>query len=228
MNSPRMNFIVLTGSKGRMSQALQSACGLQKRSFKLWSESAPDSLKLQTWEGSRGIVDFSTPDVAPKIAELAEKARIPLIVGTTGWAKDLSFESIFAEASKIIPVVCDGNFSFGIEILCRITELLASKINEPLSITDIHHQHKKDIPSGTALKIKKVFEAFSSKKVSIDSIRLGEIFGEHRLLVSFEDETLEFSHRAHSRMPFAFGALKALDWAQKQKPGLYSMKDVLQ
>lgn len=223
-----MSFTVIVGSQGRMSQALQNSFHQHWRPFKLFSPKAPVPLRVGDFKGSDGVIDFSSPDVSRLVVDLAFEAKVPLVCGTTGWKSPVDFDETFLVASKTIPIVWDSNFSLGIEMLSQVGELIAEKIGNPLSITDIHHMHKKDAPSGTALKLaKRIQEAKPGIQVSIQSVRLGEIPGEHRILASFEDETLEFTHRAHSRRPFSEGAMKALKWAQKQKPGLYSMKDVL-
>lgn len=211
-----------------MSKVLQAICREENRAFKLYSKKAPSELSVQTFEGSSGVIDFSLPEGTAEICEKARRAKVPYICGTTGWSQKSEIENLFCSSSKEIPIVRDANFSLGVEILCQTAEILARNVPE-ISITDTHHSQKRDAPSGTALKIEERIKlANPHAKTLIQSIRLGEVFGEHRLLVSFQDQSLEFVHRANSRRPFAEGALKALAWAQQQKPGLYSMKDVLQ
>lgn len=218
-----MKPIGLVGSEGKMSKVLQEILGSQKRSFKLWSSKADPQLRTENFEDCSGIIDFSLPEVSAKVLELAETARLPYVCGTTGWSDFTATRKAFLKAADHIPIVLDSNFSAGIEILCQVAELIGQNLKTPIVITDIHHTEKRDAPSGTALKIADRIQGQSS----IQSIRLGNIFGEHRLLISFQDQTMEFIHRAHSRRPFAEGALQALKWAHDKKPGLYSMKDVL-
>jgi len=210
-----------------MAKALQEACEQQGHAFKVFSEHAPSELQISEWKDCLGIVDFSYPAVASAVAALAVDAKIPLVSGTTGWEKNNSAKEVYAEAATKIPVVWDSNFSLGIELTCQIAELLGRHIGSSLKIIDIHHVHKKDAPSGTALKLEKRFQEVSSQPVEIQSVREGEVFGEHRLWIEFGNENLEIVHRALSRQPFAAGALKALQWATKQRPGFYTMKEVL-
>ncbi|MDB5036861.1 MAG: dapB [Bacteriovoracaceae bacterium] len=223
-----MKAIVLVGSTGKMSRILQELCQEQKLPFKVFSEKASPALQIKNFSGTKGVIDFSLPDATEKICRMAIEANVPYICGTTGWKSKSEIDNLFTEASKKIAVVKDANFSLGVEILSEASEILAKALSSELLITDIHHSQKKDAPSGTALKIEARMKKANPKSlVKINSIREGEVFGEHRILATFEDQTLEFIHRAHSRKPFASGALKALEWASKQKPGLYSMKDVL-
>lgn len=211
-----------------MSLQLQEILREKKQDFKLYSpEDDPDN-SVESFEGARGVIDFSRPEAAIKVAELASQAQVPLVCGTTGWSSEDQKKKAFDAASQIIPIVWDSNFSLGIEIQCQIAELLAKNIDAPVVVTDIHHQHKKDAPSGTALKLQERMKSVSpDQKVLIHDMRVGEVPGEHRLYIAWENEVIEVSHRANSRRAFAEGALKALDWASTEKPGIYRMKDVL-
>jgi len=220
--------IIIIGLEGRMSEILQELLGALKLPYKIFSPKAPDSLRAENFKNSQGVIDFSKPEIFEKVIGLAMEAKVPFVCGTTGFSSDDFKQKLLEEASKTIPVVWDSNFSQGIEILCQMSELLSKNIVGHYSITDIHHTHKKDSPSGTAHKIKsRILNKNPKLPLEVLSIRTGEIPGEHRVLIGFGDESLELVHRAYSRQPFAEGALKALNFAQKQQPGIYSMKDVL-
>lgn len=223
-----MAFVVIVGSQGRMSSMLQELCRQDRIEYRLYSTNAPEDKRVESFAGASGVIDFSLPQATNEVIKLCREARVPLVCGTTGWASEQERDMIFEEASREIPVVLDSNFSMGVELLCQTAELLAKQLDTGFGITDIHHHHKKDSPSGTALKLaKRIQEQNQNATVTFNDFRLGEIPGEHRVLVSWKDETMELMHRAHNRKPFAQGALHAYDWAQKQKPGLYRMKDVL-
>jgi 4-hydroxy-tetrahydrodipicolinate reductase len=222
-----MSFDIFIGYKGKMSLQLQEIYQEKNKSFKLFGPDAPADVGVKNFEGASGVIDFSSPSATAEITKLAAQAKTPLVCGTTGWKSSEERNKIFAEASKEIAIVADSNFSLGVEILCQATEKLAKGLDHPFIITDIHHKHKVDTPSGTALKIKeRILSVRPSAKVEFLDMRIGEVPGEHSVTVAWDQELLEFTHRANSRRAFADGAIKALEWATKQKPGLYSMKDV--
>src|ERR1700744_2935960 len=175
-----MSFIILVGLDGKMSKLLQHILKGQSRDYKIFSSKA---LSLDSFAGAEGVIDFSLPEAAKVIAQKSIEAKIPWICGTTGWTSDEQFNESVLQASKKIPVVFDSNFSLGVELLCQMSELLAKNLNVDMAITDIHHDQKRDAPSGTAIKIAKRIEGQGSKSVQINSIRLGDIPGEHRVLV---------------------------------------------
>ncbi|PIR21770.1 MAG: 4-hydroxy-tetrahydrodipicolinate reductase [Deltaproteobacteria bacterium CG11_big_fil_rev_8_21_14_0_20_45_16] len=223
-----MSFDIIVGSSGRMSKELQLFYQQDSRPFKIYSPKAEASQKIADFRGARGIIDFSTPSTSESVLAKALEAKCPLVVGTTGWGSEEKRRSIYSAASKIIPVVLDSNFSVGIELLCQSLERLVNFSDSRIGILDIHHEHKKDSPSGTAIKIQsRLKSAKPHADIQIQNFRIGEVAGEHRVILSWGDEYMEFTHRAQSRKIFANGAMRALDWAVKQAPGLYSMEDIL-
>jgi len=223
-----MSFDIIIGSTGRMSKELQLAYQLGKKHFKLYSQKAEASQKVEDFKGASGIIDFSTPSTSESVLTKALEAKCPLVVGTTGWGSEEKRRNIYAAASKEIPIVIDSNFSIGIELLCQSLERVVRLSDSQIGILDIHHEHKKDAPSGTAIKIQARLKAIKPHaEIRIQDFRIGEIAGEHRVILSWGDEYLEFTHRAQSRKIFAEGAMRALDWLKIQSPGLYSMEDVL-
>lgn len=224
-----MNDIVLVGNSGRMAVQLQKILKEKKQSFKIYSPNAPAELACKSFDNAKGVIDFSNPSTSKEVTELAMKAKVPLVCGTTGWENEDERAQCFAKASTQIPIVWDSNFSVGIEKLCQAVELIAKDAPADFYITDIHHSEKKDAPSGTALKLaERIQEANSNTSVHFHDIRAGNVSGEHRVFLAWGDECLEFVHRAGSRQIFAAGALQALDWLSEKKPGYYRMRDVLQ
>jgi len=220
-----MKPIVIVGSRGRMAQELQKILNDQTLAFSIYSPNSKES--VQDFQSSSGVIDFSKPEATPEVIRLARAAKVPLICGTTGWKSEEEKRALFEEAAAEIPIVLDSNFSLGIELLCRSCQILAKNLEGPFIITDIHHRHKKDAPSGTALKIaKRMKDQKPGLEIQFKDMRIGEIPGEHRVMVAWKNESIEFIHRASSRSAFAEGAVKALNWASKQKPGLYEMKDM--
>jgi 4-hydroxy-tetrahydrodipicolinate reductase len=228
----RPSYIVVVGYTGRMPKLIQSLLEEQKIAFRVYSSKAPDSIRVSDFKESYGVIDFSDASATGGLLQKAVEAKVAFVCGTTGYAQRAEIEKQFREAAKIIPIVWDSNFSLGIEMLCQLsesalkqTESIRSKTK--IAITDIHHIHKKDSPSGTALKIQDRIEKNFKVLTPIESQRIGEVVGEHRVSISFDEETIEIIHKAHSRRPFAAGAISALQWAAKQKPGFYTMKDIL-
>lgn len=193
------------------------------------------------------IIDFTTKDATLSLLKTAERNKIPMVIGTTGL--DDSERKEVSKSSETIPIVFSPNMSIGINLLfmllTRTVELLGEEYD--VEIFEEHHRYKKDAPSGTALAIGEVIAKALGKKlekigvferkgitgerqkgtIGIQSIRAGDIIGDHTVLFATEGERIEFTHRATSRDNFARGAIRAAKWVVHQEPGLYSMKDVL-
>jgi len=168
------------------------------------------------------IIDFSSPDAFDKSIDYALKLNVPLVNGTTA----LNNEQInkLKNISKNIPVVQSFNFSLGIQMLLKCTEILKEKLPDwDIEISETHHRFKKDKPSGTALMIKNVIE----KEINISSLRLGNVAGEHTVYFGGLGEVLLVKHTALSRRAFAEGAVKAAYFLLDKSNGFYTIKDVL-
>jgi len=200
----------------------------QKLPYFFWSETAPADEKVENFLACSGVIDFSSPERSKKGLLLAMAAKVPYVCGTTGWTAPDTIENIFAAASKKIPVVYDSNFSLGIEMLSRSVEAWGSLAGHKVILTDVHHRHKKDSPSGTAKKIEARLRQLTPQlDLEFRDYRIGENAGEHSVMVDLGEEVLEISHRVFDRKVFAKGALKALKWSLAKPPGLYRMKDIL-
>lgn len=198
-------------------------------------------------QGSQVIIDFSSPESSLAALKIAAKHKTALVVGTTGFSADEERE--FQKHAKEIACVRSPNMSAGVNLLFKLVNDAASilKIGYDVEIVEAHHRAKKDAPSGTAKKILEIIarvlgrdpqkDAVSGREgragarmpneIGVFSVRAGDIFGDHTVLFAGEGERLELIHRAHSREPFARGALRAASFAASAKPGLYTMQDVL-
>lgn len=193
------------------------------------------------------IIDFTAPSASVQLAALAAQARIVHIIGTTGFSADEEAE--IEAAARHAKIVKSGNMSLGINMLAGLVKQAAAALDPSwdIEILDMHHRHKVDAPSGTALllgdaaadgrnvKLDEVIEsgrdgitgARQEGAIGIAALRGGSVVGDHEVIFATENEQIRLSHRAENRDIFARGALEAALWAAKQPEGLYSMADVL-
>jgi 4-hydroxy-tetrahydrodipicolinate reductase len=193
------------------------------------------------------IVDFSTPSAALQHFKVAAGRRRAMVIGTTGFSS-YEFEEV-KNLSRQAPCVCSPNMSVGVNVIYKVLAEMARTLGEEydIEIIEAHHRLKKDAPSGTAIKMadilaravnrdldqvavyarKGLIGERSQKEIGIQTIRAGDIVGDHTVLFGTMGERIEITHRAHSRDTFASGALRAAGWVVKQPPGLYDMLDVL-
>ena len=206
--------------------------------------------KLNTNEAfkkSDVIIDFTVPKCTLEVLNIAAKQKKRVIIGTTGFT--LKEENIIKKISKKIPILKAGNMSLGINLLMYLTEIASKSLgNNFLSkVFEVHHKFKKDHPSGTALMLgqgiaigkNKNFYRIMGKKylnkkkfpygkrINFNSIRKGKIIGEHEVLFSSGKEIIRLNHEAFDRALYSEGALAAANWLIKKKPGLYSMRDLM-
>ncbi len=226
--------LALSGSKGRMGQCIQKAMAthtqyvLSAEFFSAQSDKGcAEALEnpIDVW------IDFSHPTASLRYCELCRKKGWKMVIGTTGFS-DVQKEWII-EAAKAIPIVLAPNMSIGNALILKILAILGqSTMDCDVGIIDVHHKHKKDAPSGTALAMAKVLNTANPKggmHADIVSLRLGESIGEHQILFALKDESVQITHTVHDRQVFAEGALKAAQWLfGVQKPGLYTMQNVLE
>ncbi len=193
------------------------------------------------------IIDFTVPECTFEILKIASKLKKRLVIGTTGFTQ--KEENLIKKFSKKIPILKAGNMSLGVNLLMYLTEITSKSLNDNYlsKIFEMHHKHKKDYPSGTALMLgkgiadgkgknlynligKKFLNKKSfpyGKKINFNSIRKGEIIGEHEVKFSSGKEIITLNHEAFDRALYADGALTAAKWLMNKKPGLYSMRDML-
>lgn len=173
-------------------------------------------------ENPEVMIDFSLPQAFNNTVNYVKKFKIPLIIGTTG----LSAEQLDAlkSLSRTVPVVQSYNFSAGIQMLLKCTELLKESLPDwDIEISETHHRFKKDKPSGTAIMIKNVI----GKDVNISSLRLGNIPGNHTVSFGGLGEVISLTHSVTSRRTFAEGVLKSVLFIMDKKDGFYSFNEVL-
>jgi 4-hydroxy-tetrahydrodipicolinate reductase len=155
------------------------------------------------------------------------KNKKPLVTGTTGLNKKEII--LLKKGSKNIPIFWSPNMSLGVNIFFQVAEILAQKLMpKEILIQEVHHKHKKDKPSGTAERLAEKLKAIKGTKVKkIESKRVGEVFGIHRVIFKTSGDQLTLEHNAKDRRIFAQGALEAAQWIQNKKTGLYNSEDFL-
>ena len=193
------------------------------------------------------IIDFTVPNCTFEVLKIATKLKKKVVIGTTGFTKRQ--ENLIENYSKKIPILKAGNMSLGINLLMYLTEITSKTLNNNYlsKIYEVHHKHKKDHPSGTALMLGKGIATGKKrnfyklvgkkylnkkkfpygKKINFNSIRKGEIIGEHEVTFSSGKEIIALNHEAFDRTLYSDGAITAAKWLINKKPGLYSMRDFL-
>jgi len=250
--------LAISGCLGRMGQQLIKSSRSNK-SFKLVTltenkifnkKIAGIQLNLNTDEAFKNtdiIIDFTVPNCTLDILKIASKLKKRVVIGTTGFSQ--KEEVLIKRFSKKIPILKAGNMSLGVNLLMYLTEVASKSLNDEYlsKIFEVHHKHKKDYPSGTALMLgkgiadgknknfysligKKFLNKKSfpyGKKINFNSIRKSEIIGEHEVTFSSGKEIIKLNHEAFDRALYSDGALTAAKWLVNKKPGLYSMRDLL-
>ena len=172
-------------------------------------------------------IDFSQADSIDEICRAALQHGKSLVIGTTGHSQQQ--RKTIEQIAHSVPVVFASNFSVGMNVLFWLARKAAEFLGPDFSaeIIETHHRMKKDAPSGTAKMLAEILKAVRSSEIPIQSIREGDVVGEHSVMLSGPGERLELTHRAASREIFATGALRAAKWVVGKPPRLYSMQDVL-
>jgi 4-hydroxy-tetrahydrodipicolinate reductase len=193
------------------------------------------------------VIDFTIPDATLPAARLCAKAGVPVVIGTTGLSPSEVEE--LRSLGKKIPIVFSPNMSIGVNVLLKTLADLARVLGEEydIEVMEIHHRMKKDAPSGTALRMAQLLAQARGAEfdrvgrlsrqgnigerkkgeIGVQSLRGGDVVGEHTVIFAGPGERLELTHRAHSRDNFARGSLRAAAWVVRQPPGFYDMQDVL-
>tara|TARA_A100000164_G_scaffold373116_1_gene403622 strand:- start:195 stop:971 length:777 start_codon:yes stop_codon:yes gene_type:complete len=250
--------LAITGCMGRMGQQIIKSVR-SDNSFKIVSltESKRINKRIkgikidqnteQSLKKANLIIDFTVPKCTFEVLKIASKLKKKVVIGTTGFTKKQ--EDLIKTFSKKIPILKAGNMSLGINLLMYLTEIASSSLGKNFlsKVFEIHHKHKKDYPSGTALmlgkgiaigKNKNFYNLLGKKylnkktfpyasKINFNSIRKGEIIGEHEVKFSSGKEIITLNHEAFDRALYSEGALSAAKWLINKKPGLYSMRDLM-
>jgi 4-hydroxy-tetrahydrodipicolinate reductase len=177
------------------------------------------------------VIDFSLPDGTERVLREASARKLPVVCGVSG-LNDSQFTRLKAASSQI-PLVYDRNMSLGITVMERTVRQAAATLGQEYEITvsEVHHVHKKDSPSGTALKLGEAIADARGESgtgsIRFEAERRAEVPGDHEVTMQTATETLTFGHSVTTRQVFADGALRAARWVVSQPAGLYSMQDVL-
>ena len=250
--------LAITGCMGRMGQQIiKSAKSNRNFTVTVLTENRLINKKInginislndeKAFKKADVIIDFTIPKCTFEVLKIASKLKKKVVIGTTGFTK--KEENLIKKYSRKIPILKAGNMSLGINLLMYLTEIASASLgNNYLSkVFEVHHRHKKDHPSGTALmlgkgiavgKNKNFYKLIGKKylnkkffpygkKINFNSIRKGEIIGEHEVKFSSGKEIITLNHEAFDRARYSEGALTAAKWLYNKKPGLYSMRSLL-
>ena len=250
--------LAISGCMGRMGQQLIKSAN-NNINFKLVSLTEnrkiekkisgikPSINSINAFKKANVIIDFTVPKCTLEILKIAVKQKKKVVIGTTGFTK--KEEKLIKKFSKRIPILKAGNMSLGVNLLTYLTEIASRSLSKEFlsKVYEVHHRHKKDYPSGTALmlgrgiakgKNKDFYKMIGRKylnkklfpygtKINFNSIRKGEVIGEHEVTFSSGKEVITLNHESFDRSLYSDGALTAAQWLFNKKPGLYSMRDVL-
>ena len=250
--------LAITGCMGRMGKQIITSARSDK-SFKIvaLTENKKSNKKinnvrisqnnLETFKKANVIIDFSIPKCTFEVLKIASKLNKKVVIGTTGFTKQE--ENLIKKFSKKISILKAGNMSLGINLLMYLTEIASKSLGKNFlsKVFEVHHKHKKDFPSGTALMLGKGIAVGRNKnfysllgkkylnkkkfpysnKINFNSLRKGEIIGEHEVKFSSGKEIITLNHEAFDRALYSEGALSAAKWIMRKKSGLYSMRDLM-
>ena len=250
--------LTIIGCEGRMGKQLIKSAKINEN-FKLVSltESRKINKKISgikpelntshAFKRTNVIIDFTVPKCTLEVLKFAVKHKKRVVIGTTGFTKKQ--EKVIKNYSKKIPILKAGNMSLGVNLLMYLTEIASKSLGKKFlsKVYEVHHKHKKDYPSGTALMLgkgiavgknknfnnligkkylnKKTFPY--SKRINFNSIRKGEVVGEHEVKFSSGKEIVTLNHESFDRALYSEGALAAAKWIIGKGPGLYSMRNLL-
>jgi 4-hydroxy-tetrahydrodipicolinate reductase len=220
--------VLLIGAKGRMGKTIVDLASGDPNIDIVAQSDLGDPIE-PTMKNCDVAIDFSHADAIEGICSAAVQHRRALVIGTTGHSAEQ--RRAIKKAAESLSIVLASNFSVGVNALFALTrdaaEILGREFN--VEIIETHHKMKKDAPSGTARTLTEILKQArqSDTEIEIQSIREGEVVGEHAVIFTGPGERLELIHRASSREIFARGALRAAHWIVGKQPGLYSMRDVL-
>lgn len=240
-----MTQIGIIGSKGRMGAALVNA--IAEAGAKLSGGVDKGDKLAALVEASDIMVDFSSPYALEANIDACVAGKTPIVIGTTGLAERHHY--LIDDAARDIAILQTGNTSLGVNILSHLVSEAAARLGDDwdIEIVEMHHRHKVDAPSGTALLLGEaaakgrgidllqhsergrdgITAAREKGAIGFASLRGGSVAGDHSIIFAHDNERIELTHRAENRNVFATGAVKAALWLSQQKPGRYNMGDVL-
>lgn len=241
-----MTSIGILGSEGRMGRAIAALLG-QEKAAQCAGGSGRDDDPAKLAADCDVLVDFSAPGALEAHLQAARTAGIPILIGTTGLGE--AHQAMIDEAAGEIAVLHAANTSLGVNLLAHLVREAAARLGEEwdIEIAEMHHRHKVDAPSGTALLLGEAAAGArgtslgetaeegraglncerTAGAIGFASLRGGSVAGEHTVIFAGEGERLELTHRAETREIFARGAIRAAVWLAGREPGRYAMGDVL-
>lgn len=240
--------ILLCGATGRMGKQVIQLLLSTYRDYDIAASVSSVTTDEQLDAGAANadvVIDFSLPTATPRILQAATKYRLPYLLCVTGYSNNMLAQ--LKEVGKVLPLLYAPNTSIGANLVGALSAKIAAALADyDAEIIDIHHRHKKDAPSGTAMSIAHsiatarglTLETYLQKgrsgksmrkngEIGISSVRGGNIAGQHDVSFSGDKEVLTISHQALSPDLFADGAIRAATWVKQQKPGFYTMRDML-
>jgi 4-hydroxy-tetrahydrodipicolinate reductase len=245
-NANSKTRVIIVGARGRMGEALLRLAATNPALELIAGIDKGDNL-LAVVDRADVLIEFAHHTLTPLLAQTAVEHHKALVIGTTGHTDEE--RASIEEQSQKIPIVFAPNYSVGVNLLFHLTKIAAQTLGEEYDreVVEMHHRHKLDAPSGTARRLGEILAQASGgtyddllvhgrhgdvgarprRVIGMHALRGGDVVGDHTVLFAADGERLELTHRASSRDTFASGALRAAQWVRPQKPGLYSMQDVL-
>lgn len=243
-----MTNLLILGRSGRMGQALIEAAEADANAAVAKTHDHDENL-VEAFTGVDAAIDFTVHNFTESVLAEALEKNVPLVIGTTGHSDEEKARII--EASKTLPIVFAANYSVGVNTLFYLTQKAAQILGNDrfdIEVTEMHHKHKIDSPSGTARRLLEILNEETntsyqddvthgregnigprpSKEIGMHTLRGGDVVGDHTVMFAADGERVELTHKASSRMTFASGAVRAAVWIQGKPAGLYDMQDVLE
>ncbi|MEI6655467.1 MAG: 4-hydroxy-tetrahydrodipicolinate reductase [Verrucomicrobiota bacterium] len=239
--------LLVTGKSGRMGQAVLQAAATEPAVTLAATHDAGEDLEAAI-AGARCVIDFTIHTFTSQLLKSALTHGTRLVIGTTGHT-DLERAAIHRAAAQV-PIVYASNYSIGVNTLFWLTRQAARILKQDrfdIEVTEMHHRHKIDSPSGTARTLLEILNEVTGtsytsdvthgrvgnigprppREIGMHSLRGGDVVGDHTVLFAADGERVELTHKASSRLTFAAGAVRAALWLNDKGPGLYDMQDVL-
>lgn len=252
--------IIITGATGKMGLALcgtaeedksiQIGGAVERKGHPAVGSTFFHGIKivddiLLVFDKGDVVIDFTAPEATMEYLNMCQKAKKPMVIGTTGLSHDQMAH--LKQCAKFIPILYSSNMSFGMNLLFKVMGEIGKDLSDyDVEIIEAHHRHKVDAPSGTARHLAEIIAearaleledvavhgrkgktgARRKEEIGIMSVRAGDIVGDHTIIFAGDSERIELTHRVHGREAFAAGALKAAKFLVGKDPGLYSMLDI--
>lgn len=216
----------LFGASGRMGKEITAIISESKNLEIFLPVGSNDKVDAKKAGQVNVWIDFSTPDSLSSVLKIAILNQTAVVCGTTGLKA--KHKKMLTAAARDIPILWSSNMSLGVAVLNEALKVFSNLNNYDFQIEEIHHIHKKDKPSGTAITLQENLQKIIGKKLSPPvAIRGGGVFGIHKVFAMSEEEVITFEHTALNRRVFAKGALRMATWLHNKKPGLYAVSDCL-